>query len=81
MVGTKMELNPGLAVSAIILDTLLSRTSLYRLTEFFEEKDTELLLGVAVDPELFSDYNVGRSMDHIYKTDIRFIRPISGRSS
>jgi transposase len=66
MVGTQMELNPGLAVLAMVLDTLSGRTPLYRLTEFFEEKDTELLLGTAVDPELFCDHNVGRSMDQIY---------------
>lgn len=68
IVGTQMELNPGLAILAMVLDTLSGRTPLYRLTEFFEEKDTELLLGVPADPELFCDYNVGRSMDQIYET-------------
>ena len=37
----------------------------YRLTEFFEEKDVELLLGSAVGTERFCDYNLGRSMDKI----------------
>ena len=49
MVGTQMELNPGLAVLAMVLDTLSGRTPLYRLSEFFEEKDTELLLGTGLD--------------------------------
>ena len=56
MVSTKMELNSGLAVLVMVLDTLSGRTPLYRLTEFFEEKVTELLLGVAVEPEHFCDY-------------------------
>ena len=43
MVDTQMELSPGMAVLAMVLDTLSGRTPLYRLTEFFEEKDTELL--------------------------------------
>lgn len=52
IVNSKMELSPGLAVLAMVLDTLSGRTPLYWLTEFFEEKDTELLLGTAVAPEL-----------------------------
>ena len=68
MVGTQMELSPGIAVLAMVLDTLSGRTPLYRLTEFFEEKDTELLLGTAIGPERFSDYNLGRSMDKIFET-------------
>lgn len=66
MVGSQMELKPGIAVLAMVLDTLSGRTPLYRLAEFFEEKDTELLLGTPIDSEQFCDYNLGRSMDHIY---------------
>jgi transposase len=68
MVDTQMELSPGMAVFAMVLDTLSGRTPLYRLTEFFEEKDTELLLGSAIEPERFCDYNLGRSMDKIFET-------------
>lgn len=67
IVDSKMELSPGVAVLAMVLDTLSGRTPLYRLTEFFEEKDTELLLGTAVAPELFCDTNLGRSMDKIFE--------------
>ena len=52
----------------MVLDTLSGRTPLYRLTEFFEEKDAELLLGTAVGAERFCDYNLGRSMDKIFET-------------
>jgi transposase len=68
MVDTRMELSPGMAVLAMVLDTLSGRTPLYRLTEFFEEKDTELLLGVPLEPERFCDTNLGRSMDKIFET-------------
>lgn len=67
IVDSKMDLSPGMAVLAMVLDTLSGRTPLYRLTEFFEEKDTELLLGTAVAPELFCDTNLGRTMDKIYE--------------
>jgi transposase len=68
MVDTQMELSPGIAILAMVLDTLSGRTPLYRLTEFFEEKDTELLLGSAIGAERFCDYNLGRSMDKIFET-------------
>ena len=58
----------GIMVLAMVLDTLSGRTPLYRLTEFFEEKDAELLLGTAVGTERFCDYNLGRSMDKIFET-------------
>ena len=68
LVDTQMELSPGMAVFGMVLDTLSGRTPLYRLTEFFEEKDTELLLGAPIEPERFCDYNLGRSMDKIFET-------------
>ncbi len=68
LVDTQMELSPGMAVLGMVLDTLSGRTPLYRLTEFFEEKDTELLLGAAIEPGRFCDTNLGRSMDKIFAT-------------
>ena len=41
--------------------------------EFFHEKDTELLLGSDIDPELFCDYNLGRVLDKIYDTGTQSI--------
>ena len=68
MVDTQMELEPGVAVLAMVMDTLSGRSPLYRLTEFFEEKDVELLLGQPAEPARFSDCNVGRALDKIYET-------------
>ena len=68
MVDTQMELSPGMAILAMVLDTLSGWSPLYRLIEFFEEKDTEILLGEAVEPSRFCDTNLGRAMDKIFKT-------------
>ena len=68
MVDSQMDLSPGITVLAMVLDTLSGRTPLYRLEEFFQEKDTELILGHDVKPELFCDYNVGRVLDKIFDT-------------
>ena len=67
MVDSQMQLPPGLAIMAMVLDTLSGRTPLYRLKEAFEENDTELLLGQQVEPGLFCDYNLARVLDKIYE--------------
>lgn len=67
IVNTNMDLSPGIMILAMVHDTLSGRTPLYRLTEFFEEKDTALLFGEPIEPERFCDYNLGRSMDKIYQ--------------
>lgn len=68
MVESQMELSPGVAILAMVLDTLTGRTPLYRLVNFYHKKDGELLLGKPVAPELFSDHNLGRVLDKIYET-------------
>ena len=73
MVKSQMQLQPGQAVLAMVLDTLSGRTPLYRLKEFFHEKDTELLLGSQMDPELFCDHNLGRVLDKIFDTGAQTI--------
>jgi hypothetical protein len=52
----------------MVLDTLSGRTPLYRLEEFFFEKDIELLIGTDVEPSRFSDHNLARVLDKIYET-------------
>ena len=66
MVPSEMDLRPGLAVQAMVLDTLSGRTPLYRLEQFMAEQDCEMLLGEDVDPHLFNDNNIGRSLDAIF---------------
>ncbi|MEJ2286408.1 MAG: DUF4277 domain-containing protein, partial [Desulfobacterales bacterium] len=73
MVKSQMQLQPGQAVQAMVLDTLSGRTPLYRLKEFFHEKDTELLLGTEIDTELFCDHNLGRVLDKIFDTGAQAI--------
>ena len=68
LVDSQMDLSPGMAILAMVLDTLSGRTPLYRLTEFFEEKDTELLLGTAIEAGRFCDTNLGRAMDKIFES-------------
>jgi transposase len=68
MVPTSMELQPGLAVQAMVLDVLSGRSPLYHLEYFVSElEDSELLLGERVNAHMFNDTNVGRSLDAVFK--------------
>lgn len=68
LVSTEMEIQPGIVVLGMIQDTLSGRSPLYQLSHFFEEKDTELLLGEPVSADKFTDYNIGRALDKIFET-------------
>ena len=63
MIPSQMAESPGTVFLGMILDTLSGRSPLYRLDEFFENQDTELLPGDKVGPEAFCDYNVARVLD------------------
>ena len=67
LVDTQMELSPGMAILSMVIDTLSGRSPLYRLQDFFDEKDTELLLGEPIEHSRFCDTNTGRSMDKIFE--------------
>jgi transposase len=72
-VASQMDLPPGEAVLAMVLDTLSGRSPLYRLKDYFKEKDTELLLGTPIASELFSDHNLARVLDKIYESGTQAI--------
>jgi len=67
MVDTEMDLQPGPVVLGMVLDTLSGRSPLYRLQNFLEEKDIELLIGEDVALEQFTDHNIGRALDKIFE--------------
>jgi len=60
-----MNIQPGVVVQAMVLDTLSGRSPLYRLKEFLIGQDVELLVGEDLSPDVFTDVNVGRSLDAI----------------
>ena len=67
IVASQMDLQPGVVVQAMVLDTLSGRSPLYRLKEFLTGRDVELLVGEDLPANAFSDVNVGRSQDAIFE--------------
>jgi transposase len=66
-VPTQMEVDVGTIVQAMVLDTLSGRSPLYRLGEFFEHQDTELLLGRRLPGSALNDTSVGRAIDAVFE--------------
>ena len=67
-VESEMDVDSGIMFLGMILDTLSGRSPLYRLEEFFERQDTELLLGKPIEAKRFNDDKVGRFLDKLYET-------------
>jgi len=67
IVASQMDLQPGVVVQAMVLDTLSGRSPLYRLKEFLTGRDVELLVGEDLPANAFNDVNVGRSLDAIFE--------------
>ncbi len=66
-VPNEMEVDVGTIMQGMVLDTLSSRSPLYRLQEFFENQDTEVLLGREVQNSAFNDTTVARAMDAVFQ--------------
>ncbi|MDH3770753.1 MAG: IS1634 family transposase, partial [Nitrospirota bacterium] len=67
-IGTGMAVDVGTVVQAMVLDTLSTRNPLYRVDQFIQAHDTEVLLGRVVPSRSFNDTNLGRVLDAIYET-------------
>ncbi len=67
IVSSQMDIQPGVVVQTMVLDTLSGRSPLYRLKDFMTDRDVELLVGEDLPANAFSDVNVGRSLDAIFK--------------
>ena len=66
LIESEMDIDPGTVFLGMILDTLSGRSPLYRLDEFIESQDCELLLGKEVNFSGFSDYTVARVLDKAF---------------
>lgn len=67
VIPSNMEVDVGTIVKAMVLDTLSGRSPLYRLVDFVNNQDTELLLGRELSGAAFNDTTVGRAMDMIFE--------------
>jgi transposase len=65
LVNCRMEVSPGRVVLALILDALWGRSPLFRVEEFFADKDVESLLGEDIPVSKLNDDTLGRVLDRL----------------
>ncbi len=63
---SNMQVSPGKIVMGLIMNILSTRSPLYLVEEFFNNKDVPLLLGEALSAAKFNDDAIGRVLDSIY---------------
>lgn len=61
-----LEFTCMVVVQAMVLDVLHGRSPLYRIEQFIEQQHRELLLGQEIDPHLFNDSTIARSLDALF---------------
>ncbi len=67
LVPVEMNVEPGIILLGMVLDTLSGRSPLYHLESNFVDYDLEVLFGQPIPVGYFNDDNVGRVMNHIFE--------------
>lgn len=65
-VDSPENISSGQVVVGMIMDTLSGRSPLYKLHEYFDGEDTELIFGTKLESSDFNDNNVGKVLDNIH---------------
>jgi len=73
LLDCEMEVSPGRIVLAMILDALSGRSPLFRLKEFYADKDIELLLGEPIPLSKLSDDTSGRVLEKLWNAGTNMV--------
>ncbi len=71
----RVKLTPGVRIKALLINILTDRRSLYRIKEFYEQRDLEVLFGPGVSAEDFNDDALGRALDWLSEIGIDTLYP------
>lgn len=64
---TRCDTTPGQRVKAMVINILDERKSLYRVREYYEKKDIEVLFNDDIETAKFNDRALGRALDKLHK--------------
>lgn len=65
----KSIISSGMGIEAIIANILTDRKALYKVQEFYEDKDVEKFFGPGIRAEHFNDDTLGRILDAFYEAN------------
>ncbi|MCF8568609.1 IS1634 family transposase [Alicyclobacillus tolerans] len=69
------KLSVGTRVKALLINIGTDRKALYKVQEFYEKRDTEVLLGEGVSASDLNDDALGRALDILYDLDMDKLYP------
>jgi len=69
------KLSVGTRLKAILINIGTDRKALYKIQEFYEKRDTEVLLGEGVSASDLNDDALGRALDVLYELDMVTVYP------
>lgn len=67
------KVSTGTAVKAIVMNIVAGRKPLYKLTRFYENRDTEKLFGEGIMARHLNDDIMARALDEVYKIEAKKI--------
>ena len=65
----------GTRTNALLINIATDRQALYKVSEFYEKMDTELLFGDGVTAADLNDDSLGRALDILHDADIESLYP------
>lgn len=60
-------ISTGTAIKATVMNIVADRKALYKLAEFYDQKDTHKMFGEGITPENFTDDVMARALDELYE--------------
>ncbi len=66
-ISGERKVSTGNAVKAIVMNIIAGRKPLYKLTRFYESRDTEKLFGEGIMPKHLNDDMLARALDEVYE--------------
>ncbi|RCS34369.1 IS1634 family transposase [Heyndrickxia coagulans] len=67
--SVRCHISPGTRIKALVLNILCSGKPLYKVHEFYQNLDSEMLFDTSISPDQLNDDALGRALDYLYKAE------------
>jgi transposase len=67
--SVRCHLSPGTRIKALVLNILCSGKPLYKVHEFYQALDSEMLFDTSISPDQLNDDALGRALDYLHEAE------------
>jgi len=67
--SVRCHLSPGTRIKALVLNILCSGKPLYKVHEFYQTLDSEMLFDTSISPDQLNDDALGRALDYLHEAE------------